>query len=62
MAASDPPSPQLLELLHYLEDEANYIRTYPATMSDAARLLWFFIKRRRGIAVDWPLPQLTGMT
>ncbi len=56
MAASDPPSPALLELLHYLEDEYGFRRSYPKTTSDAAKILWFFIKRLRGLPAVWPVP------
>lgn len=61
MAASDPPSPAILATLHYLQDRANFIRSYPKTTSDAAKLIWFFIKRDIGWPVEWPLPQLSGI-
>jgi hypothetical protein len=61
VAPTDPPSPQLLELLHYVEDLDNYIHSKPKTTSDAARLLWFHIRRLRGLWVEWPLPQLGGI-
>jgi hypothetical protein len=60
MAKTDRPSPQLLELLHYLEDLYGFTRSYPKTTSDAAKLLWFFIKRLRGIEAKWPVPQIYG--
>jgi hypothetical protein len=61
VAATDPPSPALLATLHYLQDRANYGRSYPRTTSDAAKLIWFFIKRELGWPVKWPLPQIAGM-
>jgi len=61
LAKTDPPSPQLLELLHYAEDLSNYIHSKPKTTSDAARLLWFHIRRLRGVEVEWPLPQPGGL-
>jgi hypothetical protein len=60
VAKHDPPSERALELLHYLQDQANYIRSYPATISETARLIWFFIKRSRGMRAEWPLEQLSG--
>jgi hypothetical protein len=50
----------MLELLHYLEDEYGFRQSYPATQSDAAKLLWFFIKRLRGLPAVWPVPQPQG--
>jgi hypothetical protein len=60
VAPNDPPSPQALATLHYLQDEANYIRSYPATSSEAVRLISYFLRRLIGWDVSWPVPQISG--
>jgi hypothetical protein len=60
VAPNDPPSPQALATLHYLQDQANYIRSYPATSSEAVRLISYFLRRLIGWDVPWPVPQLSG--
>jgi hypothetical protein len=61
MAEPKRPSPQVLATLHYLQDQANFIRTYPATASEAVRLVSYFIRRLIGWDVEWPVPQISGM-
>jgi hypothetical protein len=61
MAEPKRPSPQVLATLHYLQDQANFIRTYPATASEAVRLVSYFIRRLIGWEVAWPVPQISGM-
>ena len=60
MGRFDPPSESLLGLLHYVEDKNGYIRSYPRTTTDAARILWWHIKRLRGLDEDWPVALLEG--
>ena len=55
------PTPDALDLLHWLQDEANYIRTYPSTGREAWLLIWYFIHARRGDRRVWPVPQIAGL-
>jgi hypothetical protein len=54
VAASDPPSPDVLAVLHYLQAKFDDEPTWPQTTSEAYRLQWWYIKRLAGIDASYP--------
>lgn len=47
-------------MLHWLQDEANYIQSTPETARDTWLLIWWFIRRRIDWPAAWPVPQISG--